>query len=117
MHIHGVDLEAAGKLLAAYDLATPPVESIPEALSTDLLAFQCELMALLAGSDQKFPAEKFDLGVAYLIMTVGWVRLYGHVTLEVFGNYPMPVSDPDVPFDAVLTDPRRRHGPHYRSRG
>jgi AcrR family transcriptional regulator len=98
-----VFLEAAGKLLAAYDLATPPVESIPEALRTDLLAFQGELLALLAGSDQKFPAEKFDLGVAYLMMTV-WVRLYGHVTLEVFGNYPMPVSDPDVLFDAVLTD-------------
>lgn len=98
-----VFLEAAGKLLAAYDLATPPVESIPEALRTDLLAFQGELLALLAGSDRKFPAEKFDLGVAYLMMTV-WVRLYGHVTLEVFGNYPMPVSDPDVLFDAVLTD-------------
>ncbi|MFI2231820.1 TetR/AcrR family transcriptional regulator [Nocardia testacea] len=98
-----VFLEAAGKLLAAYDLATPPTDSIPDALRTDLIAFQNELLALLAGSEQKFPAEKFDLGVAYLMMTV-WVRLYGHVTLEVFGNYPMPVSDPDVLFDAVLTD-------------
>ncbi|NKY35538.1 TetR/AcrR family transcriptional regulator [Nocardia speluncae] len=98
-----VFLEAAGKVLAAYDLAPPPVESIPGALRTDLIAFQTELLALLAGSEQKFPAEKFDLGVAYLMMTV-WVRLYGHVTLEVFGNYPMPVSDPDVLFDAVLTD-------------
>lgn len=98
-----VFLEAAGKVLGAYDLAPPPVESIPEALRTDLIAFQTELLALLAGSEQKFPAEKFDLGVAYLMMIV-WVRLYGHVTLEVFGNYPMPVSDPDVLFDAVLTD-------------
>lgn len=98
-----VFLEAAGKVLAAYDLAPPPVESIPAALRTDLIAFQTELLALLAGSEQKFPAEKFDLGVAYLMMTV-WVRLYGHVTLEVFGNYPMPVSDPDVLFDAVLAD-------------
>lgn len=37
-------------------------------------------------------------------MMTMWARLYGHVTLEVFGNYPMPVSDPEVLFDAVLAD-------------
>ncbi|GGL35795.1 TetR/AcrR family transcriptional regulator [Nocardia jinanensis] len=98
-----VFLEAAGRLLATYDLATPPTDLIPAALRADLIVFQEELLAVLARSGQKFPAEKLDLGVAYLMMTM-WARLYGHVTLEVFGNYPMPVSDPEVLFDAVLTD-------------
>lgn len=98
-----VFLEAAGRLLATYDLATPPTDLIPEALRGDLIGFQEELLAVLAESGQKFPAEKLDVGVAYLMMTM-WARLYGHVTLEVFGNYPMPVSDPEVLFDAVLAD-------------
>lgn len=98
-----VFLEAAGRLLATYELATPPTDLIPDALREDLIGFQNELLAVLAESGQKFPAEKLDLGVAYLMMTI-WARLYGHVTLEVFGNYPMTVSDPDVLFDAVLAD-------------
>lgn len=98
-----VFLEAAGRLLATYDLVTPPTDRIPDALREDLIGFQNELLAVLAESGQKFPAEKLDLGVAYLMMTM-WARLYGHVTLEVFGNYPMPVSDPDALFDAVLAE-------------
>lgn len=98
-----VFLEAAGRLLATYEPATPPTDLIPDALREDLIGFQNELLAVLAESGQKFPAEKLDLGVAYLMMTL-WARLYGHVTLEVFGNYPMTVSDPDVLFDAVLAD-------------
>ncbi|MCP2279756.1 transcriptional regulator, TetR family [Nocardia amikacinitolerans] len=98
-----VFLGAAGRLLTTYDLVTPATDTIPDALREDLIGFQTELLAMLAESSQKFPAEKLDLGVAYLMMTL-WARLYGHVTLEVFGNYPMPVSDPDALFDATLAD-------------
>ncbi|ONM50020.1 TetR family transcriptional regulator [Nocardia donostiensis] len=104
-----VFLETAGRLLANYDLVTPPTDLIPDALREDLTRFQTELLALLAESGQKFPVEKLDLGVTYLMMTL-WARLYGHVTLEVFGNYPMPVSDPDALFDATLGDLARSIG-------
>ncbi|MFI5776482.1 TetR/AcrR family transcriptional regulator [Nocardia sp. NPDC051570] len=99
-------LAAAGRLLATYDIVTPSAEVIPEALREDLIGFQC---ALLAASEQKFPAEKLDLGMTYLMIQL-WARLYGHVTLEVFGNYPMPVGDPDALFDATLTDVARTIG-------
>ncbi len=98
-----VFLEAAGRLLTGYEVATPSTATIPHALREDLIGFRTELLAVLAESGQKFPAEKLDLGVAYLMMTL-WARLYGHVTLEVFGNYPMPVTDPDGLFEAVLAD-------------
>ncbi|WP_051133274.1 TetR/AcrR family transcriptional regulator [Nocardia paucivorans] len=98
-----VFLEAAGRLLTGYEVATPPTGTIPATLRADLIGFQTDLLAVLAASGQKFPAEKLDLGVAYLMMTL-WARLYGHVTLEVFGNYPMAVSDPDELFEAVLAD-------------
>ncbi|MBF6327898.1 TetR/AcrR family transcriptional regulator [Nocardia transvalensis] len=96
-------LEAAGRLLATYDIVTPPTEAIPEALREDLVGFRAELLAALADTEQKFPVEKLDLGVTYLMIQF-WARLYGHVTLEVFGNYPMPVSDPDALFDATLAE-------------
>ncbi|MGX1804481.1 TetR/AcrR family transcriptional regulator [Nocardia sp. NPDC055321] len=102
-------LEAAGRLLTDYDIVTPPVELIPGELRDDLIAFQTDLLRVLAESGQKFPAEKLDLGVSY-VMIQFWARLYGHVTLEVFGNYPIPIGNPDVLFDATLTDIGRSIG-------
>jgi len=102
-------LQAAGLLLTTYDIVTPSPEVIPEALCADLKRFQADLLEVLAESGQEFPAEKLDLGVTYL-MTTFWARIYGHVTLEVFGNYPMAVSDPDILFDATLEDLARSIG-------
>lgn len=102
-------LEAAGRMLTDYDVVTPPMELIPAELRDDLIAFQTNLLSVLADSGQKFPAEKLDLGVSY-VMIQFWARLYGHVTLEVFGNYPIPITNPDVLFDATLADIGRSIG-------
>ncbi len=102
-------LRAAARLLTTYDVVLPSSDAIPEALREDLIGFQSELLCVLAESGQKFPAEKLDLGVTYLMITF-WARIYGHVTLEVFGNYPMTVDDPDVLFDATLEDLGRSIG-------
>ncbi|WP_067542076.1 TetR/AcrR family transcriptional regulator [Nocardia crassostreae] len=102
-------LEAAGRLLNEYEIVTPPTELIPAELRDDLIRFQADLLAVLSDSGQKFPAEKLDLGVSY-VMIQFWARLYGHVTLEVFGNYPLHVSHPDVLFDATLADIGRSIG-------
>jgi AcrR family transcriptional regulator len=102
-------LRAAARLLTTYDLVTPASDAIPEALREDLNGFQTELLCVLAESGQKFPAEKLDLGVTYLMITF-WARIYGHVTLEVFGNYPMTMDDPDALFDAILEDLGRSIG-------
>ncbi len=102
-------LEAAGRLLTDYAVVTPPMEFIPPELRDDLIAFQTELLRVLSDSGQKFPAEKLDLGVSY-VMIQFWARLYGHVTLEVFGNYPIPITNPDVLFDATLADIGRSIG-------
>ncbi|WP_433679741.1 TetR/AcrR family transcriptional regulator [Nocardia sp. CA-119907] len=102
-------LAAAGRLLATYDVVTPPTDVIPAELRDDLVLFQTELLAALSESGQKFPAEKLDLGVTYLMIQI-WARLYGHVTLEVFGNYPIPLSNPEILFDAMLADLGRTAG-------
>ncbi|MGK8489309.1 TetR/AcrR family transcriptional regulator [Nocardia asiatica] len=104
-----VFLAAAGRLLANYDIVTPSTDVIPPELREDLVHFQTELLAALSESSQKFPAEKLDLGVTYLMIQI-WARLYGHVTLEVFGNYPIPLDKPEILFDAMLADLGRTAG-------
>lgn len=102
-------LATAGQILAKQDLVTPPDDVVPPELRDDLAAFQTELLAVLSGSGPAFPPEKLDLGTTYLMIQF-WARLYGHVTLEVFGNYPIPVSKPDILFDAMLLDLAREIG-------
>lgn len=104
-----VFLAAAGRLLTAYDLEIPAADSIPEGVRDDLIRYRGELLAMLAEAGESFPADKLDLGLTYLMITL-WARLYGHVTLEVFGNYPLPVSDPEALFDSVLADLARDVG-------
>ncbi len=102
-------LAAAGQVLAMQELVTPPNDVVPAELRDDLAVFQAELLAVLSEQGLKFPAEKLDLGVTYLMIQF-WARLYGHVTLEVFGNYPIPVSKPDILFEAMLIDLAREIG-------
>lgn len=98
-------LVAAGHILATHELTIPPAEAVPAELRDDLTAFQDELLAVLRESG----ADKLDLGTTY-VMIQFWARLYGHITLEVFGNYPIPMSKPDAVFDALLADLAREIG-------
>lgn len=102
-------LAAAGHVLATHDLATPSSDAVPPELRDDLAGFQADLLAVFAESGLAFPAEKLDLGMIFLMIQI-WARIYGHVTLEVFGNYPIPMSKPDVLFDAMLADLAREIG-------
>ncbi|NKQ53267.1 TetR/AcrR family transcriptional regulator [Amycolatopsis sp. K13G38] len=98
-----VFLMAAGHILVKHQLTVPPAEAVPVEIREDLTSFQDELLSVLGGSGVDFPPEKLDLGTTY-VMIQFWARLYGHITLEVFGNYPIPMSKPDAVFDALLAD-------------
>ena len=96
-------LMAAGQVLATHKLTIPPADSVPAELRDDLTAFQSELLSVFTESGVDFPLDRLDLGTTY-VMIQFWARLYGHITLEVFGNYPIPLSKPDAVFDALLAD-------------
>ncbi|MBK1784595.1 TetR/AcrR family transcriptional regulator [Prauserella cavernicola] len=104
-----VFLLAAGQVLVANDIALPTDEAVPAELRDDLAAYRDSLLLVMAGSGVTVPTERLTLGTTYLMMQF-WARLYGHVTLEVFGNYPIPVSKPDALFDALLADLAREIG-------
>ncbi|GLY67506.1 TetR/AcrR family transcriptional regulator [Amycolatopsis taiwanensis] len=96
-------LAAAGRILATHQLNIPSVDAVPVELREDLTAFQDDLLSVFGQAGVDFPPEKLDLGTTY-VMIQFWARLYGHITLEVFGNYPIPLSKPDAVFDALLAD-------------
>lgn len=73
----------------------PPPEGLPPALVEQLQAFA-------AATATGLPTGAL---VAYLN---GWVRLYGSVTLEVFGHLGFALSDPEALFEAMLADMRRQ---------
>ncbi|OZM72702.1 TetR family transcriptional regulator [Amycolatopsis antarctica] len=102
-------LTSAGQVLATHELATPADDTVPAVLREDLARCRDELAAVLASSGSVLPPARLDLGTTYLMIRF-WSSLYGHVSLEVFGNYPIPLSDPDAVFDALLADLSREIG-------
>ena len=72
----------------------PPDESLPPELAAQLRTF-----AERVGTD-------LPLGVIAVFLD-GWVRLYGSVTLEVFGHLGFALSDPGSLFESMLEAMRR----------
>ncbi|MQA64130.1 MAG: TetR family transcriptional regulator [Actinophytocola sp.] len=99
-----VFISSVGRVLANHELAGVSDDVVPAALRQDVATFQAAMLEMLATQQDTPMAEhRLSLGVAYLMVQY-WTRIYGHVTLEVFGNFPMPVSQPDVLFNAMLAD-------------
>lgn len=96
-------LVVAGRLLAAQELTVPPDDDVPAELRADLDGFRRLLMKIMSADGIAVDERRFTLGVSYAMLQV-WVRLYGQVTLEVFGRFPLAVSDPAVLFDKMLAD-------------
>lgn len=96
-------LVVAGRLLAARDLTVPADEDVPAELRGDLDGFRRLLMKIMDADGIDVDESRFTIGVSYAMLQV-WVRLYGQVTLEVFGRFPLSVSDPALLFDKMLAD-------------
>ncbi|MFC7618402.1 TetR-like C-terminal domain-containing protein [Actinokineospora soli] len=64
---------------------------------------------MIAETGVEVPEERLSVGTAYVMLQF-WVRLYGQVALEVFGQFPFPVSDAEPLFESMLTDLLREVG-------
>jgi AcrR family transcriptional regulator len=98
-----VFLMVAGRLLATSGARPAEPVSVPQALATDLAAFRDALLTSLGEHGLVVPSERLGLDTVYCMLHF-WVRLYGHVALEVFGRFPFPVSDPEPLFESMLTE-------------
>lgn len=96
-------LSIAGKLLLTQNLVVPADDTIPEELRADLDVFRLTLLAIMTESGFDMDGVTFGIGVAYVMLQF-WVRLYGQITLEVFGRFPLALSNPERLFDTMLAD-------------
>ena len=81
--------------------AAPPVEALPADLVDQLGRFSAAVAATMP------PAAGLPLGVLMAYLS-GWVRLYGAVTIEVFGHLGFALTDAEPMFEAMLADMRRQ---------
>lgn len=79
------------------------VRTAPDALHADLTVFRHALLDGLAKTGITVPDGMIELGGLYEILRF-WVRLYGHVALEVFGRFPIPLGNGEALFESMLTE-------------
>ncbi|AHI02169.1 TetR/AcrR family transcriptional regulator [Kutzneria viridogrisea] len=96
-------LSVASKVLATHQLPAPSDEEVPEQLRADLSGFRDTLVHTLVQQGIELPDQALSLGTVYFMLQF-WVRLYGHVALEVFGRFPFAVSNAEPLFESMLTE-------------
>jgi hypothetical protein len=67
----------------------------------DLSVQQKSLADAFSHEGIDMPPEAMDAEAVYFLMR-WWVRLYGHIALEVFGRFPFDLFHADQLFDAAL---------------
>ncbi|CCH35722.1 TetR/AcrR family transcriptional regulator [Actinosynnema sp. NPDC047251] len=96
-----VFLEVAGRLIASHSAHHDQGGDVPESLHADLTVFQQVLIDTVGARGVPADTDLLPLSAVYHI-TQSWVRLYGHVALEVFGRFPFAVANPEPMFDSML---------------
>jgi AcrR family transcriptional regulator len=96
-----VFLEVAASLIASHPAPDHSHEDVPTTLHADLASFQDVLIQAVTSHGCEVGAQELSLGAIYQIVQ-SWVRLYGHVALEVFGRFPFAVSNPEPMFDSMI---------------
>lgn len=96
-----VFLEIAGRLIASHPVRKEHDDNVPESVREDLIAFQRMLVHTVRERGVPVTEDILHLGTIYHIVQ-SWVRIYGHVALEVFGHFPFAVTNPEPMFDTML---------------
>lgn len=76
-------------------------ERVPSDLHPELATDQLALAAAFSTAGLDVPSERIGTDDVYFMLT-WWVRIYGHVALEVFGRFPFALDDADRLFDSLL---------------
>lgn len=98
----GLFLGLAGRLMSENGIRAGHKKFSPE-LERELAPNKQALASALAAEGIDLPAEAIGAADAYFLLR-WWIRLYGHVALEVFGRFPFDVKHADRLFDSLLTE-------------
>lgn len=94
-------LSVAGRVLITKELTPPPDDEVPAVMRADLELFRAALLSTIADSGVDVPDDVLSIGTTYMILQF-WVRLYGQVALEVFGHFPLLVTNTEAFFEIML---------------
>ncbi|QUH05650.1 TetR/AcrR family transcriptional regulator [Saccharopolyspora erythraea] len=104
----GVFLRFVGPLMAE-GVSHDSLASVPDAGHLDFSREQRELAEAFAAKGIEVPPEALLPEAVYALLR-WWVRLYGHVALEVFGRFPFDLNHADMLFDSMLSELAREIG-------
>ncbi|WHT19493.1 TetR/AcrR family transcriptional regulator [Crossiella sp. CA-258035] len=104
-----VFLGVAGKLLAENQELAAGTGEVPAALEEDLRGYRDDLLKSLADTGIQLTADRLGLSTVYLMLQC-WVRLYGHVALEVFGRFPFALNNAETLFESMIAELAREVG-------
>ncbi|MGO1053843.1 TetR/AcrR family transcriptional regulator [Crossiella sp. CA198] len=104
-----VFLGVAGKMLAENESLAAGTNEVPAALVDDLRGYREDLLKSLAETGVELTADQLGLSTVYLILQC-WVRLYGHVALEVFGRFPFALNNAETLFESMIAELGREVG-------
>jgi AcrR family transcriptional regulator len=76
-------------------------ERVPSDMHQAPATDQRALAAAFSTAGLDVPSERIRTGDVYFMLT-WWVRIYGHVALEVFGRFPFAVDDAERVFGSLL---------------
>lgn len=96
-------LTVAGRVLAGSGVTAPADDAVPESLRPELTRLREALATTLHDESIDVPRDMLGLGMVRFMLHF-WVRLYGHVALEVFGRFPFNISDTEALFESMLAD-------------
>ncbi|MDA3628562.1 TetR/AcrR family transcriptional regulator [Saccharopolyspora sp. WRP15-2] len=94
-----VFLGLVGPFLAEGAVLVAPADLTPEL--PDLSDHQKSLAAAFSTAGVELPPDALRADAVYFLLR-WWVRLYGHVALEVFGRFPFDLTGADRLFEAML---------------
>lgn len=97
-----VFLGVVGQIMATAP-AGKPKQPPPAELHDDLAEFRRTLLASLAESGVVVAPDSVEIDGLYEILRF-WVRLYGHVALEVFDRFPVALSNGGALFESMLRE-------------
>ncbi|QGK71883.1 TetR family transcriptional regulator [Allosaccharopolyspora coralli] len=98
----GVFLSLAGPLLVE-GTAMTPARPVPGEFLSTVEHHRTALAEACVAHGLDLAPEDIRAGHVYALLQ-WWIRIYGHIALEVFGRFPFDVRHAEVLFEVLLTD-------------
>lgn len=96
-------MAATDEVLATTRISPPPDDTVPAEMREPVEEFRKWMLEGFARKEIAVDSGVVGIGLAHFMLQF-WTRIYGHVTLEVFGTFPVPEPFSEMLFEGMLTE-------------